>query len=71
MPIETIVAPVDKSNPALDLQIDFIFGGNGGKCHKYRIVSIDSIDFKMTLSLNFQCNTTKIVRVVRSVPLPF
>ena len=30
MPIETIVAPLGKSDPALDLQADIIFGGIGG-----------------------------------------
>ena len=28
--IETIVAPVGKSDPAFDLETDIIFGGNGG-----------------------------------------
>ena len=28
MPIETIVVPADRSDSALDLQTDFIFGGN-------------------------------------------
>ena len=48
MPIETIIAPVGKSDPSFDLQTDIIFGGNGGakinkfidcvksqKCQKY------------------------------------
>ena len=30
MPIETIIAPVGKSDPSFDLQADIIFGGNGG-----------------------------------------
>ena len=30
LPIETIVTPVDKSDPAFDLQTDIIFGGKGG-----------------------------------------
>ena len=30
LPIETIVTPVGKSDPAFDLQADIIFGGNGG-----------------------------------------
>ena len=29
MPIETIIAPVGKSDPSFDLQADIIFGGNG------------------------------------------
>ena len=35
-PIETLVAPVVKSDPMIDLQIDIIFGGNGGvKVNKF------------------------------------
>ena len=30
LPIAIIVAAVDKSDPAFDLQTDIIFGGNGG-----------------------------------------
>ena len=30
MLIESIIAPVGKSNPSFDLQTDIIFGGNGG-----------------------------------------
>ena len=34
--IETIVAPVGKSDPASDLQTDILFGGNGGaKINKF------------------------------------
>ena len=29
LPIETIVAPVGKSNPTFDFQTEIIFGGNG------------------------------------------
>ena len=36
MPIETIIAPVGKSDPSFDLQTDIIFGGNGGaKMNKF------------------------------------
>ena len=36
MPIETIIAPVGKSDPSFDLQADIIFGGNGGgKINKF------------------------------------
>ena len=28
--IETIIAPVGKSDPSFDLQADIFFGGNGG-----------------------------------------
>ena len=36
MPIETIVAPVGKSNSAFELQTDIIFVGNGGaKINKF------------------------------------
>ena len=36
LPIETIVAPVDKSVPTFDLQTDIIFGVNGGaKVNKF------------------------------------
>ena len=30
LPIEAIVAPLGKKDPAFDLQTDIIFGGNGG-----------------------------------------
>ena len=43
MPIETIIAPVGKSDPSFDLQTDIIFGGNGGaKINKFldRVKSI-------------------------------
>ena len=36
LPIEAIIAPVDKSDPSFDLQADIIFGGNGGaKINKF------------------------------------
>ena len=36
MPIESIVAPVDKSDHMFDLQTDIIFGGEGGaKVNKF------------------------------------
>ena len=36
LPIESIVAPVGKGDPALDLQTDIIFNGNGrAKINKF------------------------------------
>ena len=44
LPIETIVTPVGKSVPALDLQTDIIFGGNGSLLTKtLRVNEIVSI----------------------------
>ena len=48
MPIETIVVPVGKSDLGLDLQIDIIFGGNGGTRIKIKgngICSLESNTF--------------------------
>ena len=47
--VETIVAPVGKSDLAFDLQTDIIFGGNGkGKINKF----IDSVVIGRNLRIN-------------------
>ena len=52
MPIETIVAPVDMSDPAFDLQTEIIFGGKDGpKINKF-LDSIKSIVVGSNLSNN-------------------
>ena len=52
MPIETIIAPVGKSDPSFDLQADIIFGGNGGaKINKFldRVIVSYHLDVVITL----------------------
>ena len=58
MPIETIIAPVGKSNPSFDLQTDIVFGGNGGaKINKFldclKNIVIISIEIKYVLKYSY------------------
>ena len=44
MSIETIIAPVDKSDSSFDLQADNIFGGNGGaKLKKINSLTVSKV----------------------------
>ena len=48
LPIETVVAPVGKSDSTFDLQTDIFFGGNGGaKINKF-LKSIERIPARLT-----------------------
>ena len=52
-PLETIIAPVGKSDPSFDLQADIIFGGNGGaKINKF-LDCIKSIVIGRNPRINF------------------
>ena len=57
LPIETIIAPVGKSDPSFDLQADIIFGGNGGvKINKF----LDCVK-SIVIDRNPRINTSLLV----------